>query len=66
MTDDKEAKYSWTEAAISFTVASDKTTESLQEDLDKAWKGWFDWQRDIHGLSEPMKEGDKNVHHGSN
>jgi hypothetical protein len=47
-------------------VTSDKTTESLQEDLEEAWKGWFAWQRDIHGLSEPMKEGDKNVHHGSN
>ena len=59
MTPDKEAKYGWTEVAISFTVASDKATESLQKDLDKAWKGWFDWQRELYGLSEPKKEGDK-------
>jgi hypothetical protein len=59
MTDDKEAKYSWTEAAIGFTVASDKTTESLQEDLDKAWKGWFDWQRGVYGIDKPTEEGDK-------
>ena len=61
MTDDKETKYSWTKVAISFTVTSDKATESLQEDLDKAWKGWFDWQREMYGLSEPTEEGDKNV-----
>jgi len=61
MTPDNKTKYSWTEVAISFTVTFDKTTESLQEDLDKAWKGWFDWQRELYGLNEPTEEGDTNV-----
>jgi len=61
MTPDNKTKHSWTEVAISFTVTSDKTTESLQEDLNKAWKGWFDWQRELYGLDEPTGEGDTNV-----
>ncbi len=57
MVDDKETSYGWTPVIISFTVASERTAESLREDLDKAWKGWFDWQRELYGLDEPPKEG---------
>jgi hypothetical protein len=66
MTENKETKYGFTEVGISFTVASNESIASLQKGLEEAWKGWFAWQREIHGLSEPKKEGDKNVHHGSN
>ena len=57
MTENKETKYGFTEVGISFTVASEKSIASLQKDLEEAWKGWFDWQREIYGLSEPKKEG---------